>query len=130
MPSLFNVLLQDSFSYLTCPSFALYLARHEKHRVNLALQPNLVERAARAADRIVVRQWHSGNITICPRALAGQTAEQVPSTPAGIHTDYIEIPAALDPLVPHASRYYDDVTGFHNEFFAFSPPNCSVAVPR
>ena len=54
-----------------------------------------------------------------PRTLAGQTAQQVPMTPAGIRPDYAEIQAALHPFVPHACRYHDYVTRFHRELPAF-----------
>ena len=62
--------------------------------------PDLLEWAARAGDRIVVRQWHGGNVTIGPRTLAGQTAQQIPITPSGIRADYAEIQAALYSFVP------------------------------
>src|SRR5262249_19179719 len=81
--------------------------------------PDLLEWSARATDRIVVRQRHGGNVTIGPRTLAGQTAQQVSITPAGIRADYAEIRAALHPLAPHTCRYHDDVTRFHGELPAF-----------
>jgi hypothetical protein len=80
----------------------------------LSIRTNLRNEWSRTVATVVTVD----EMTIGPRTLACQTAQQVPITPAGIRTDYAEIqaaPSVCAPRQPVSPR----VTGFPGELPAF-----------
>src|SRR5882762_619595 len=92
--------------------------------------PDALQRTFRSINRVVIREWQSRDVVIGFRALARETAKQIPLATAGISSDHAEIVAGTDVLVCHTSGDDNHVSRIHLDVLAVLAPESQSGSAR